>query len=583
MRIDGLFGYLYNRLRALGACKRGNVMFTFALATLPIVGFVGAAVDYSRGNSAKVAMQAAIDATGLMLSKEAEKLTQAQLTQKANDAFLALFNRPEVTNLVITPAFSTPTTSSFKLVLDVTGKVNTTFTQVLGHDHMDLSVTTEVVWGVKKLELALALDVTGSMASNNKMTELKKAAKSLLTTLKNAAKVDGDIRVAIAPFAVNVNVGTTNANASWLDWSAWSSEPVRLVDPANPTAGWIANNQLTWSRTGPGSSCPFTNNTHGFRCTAGPASVSNDTVVSTVPATTTYAGISYEGLICPSRDNGGESTTATGLLTNSYHNGCYTSVEKDPADWYTVSTGWSASCGSNPNCTCSGSGGSKVCKQKTYTHTWRPLAKTEWNGCVRDRNQTYDASNAAPSFASTLESKTNMAGVAENYRTATTPSLADAFQPHQFNACPATLLPLTYDWTALNNKVDELQPTGNTNVTIGLSWAFHALTASDPMANALPPGPGLDKVIILLTDGDNTQNRWTGNQADIDARTTATCAAVKTANIKMYTIRVINGNASLLQACATNPDMYYNVQNASDLNAVFVTIAQNLANLRLAK
>jgi hypothetical protein len=128
-----------------------------------------------------------------------------------------------------------------------------------------------------------------------------------------------------------------------------------------------------------------------------------------------------------------------------------------------------------------------------------------------------------------------------------------------------------------------LQPTGNTNVSIGLAWAFHALTASDPLANALPPGPGLDKVIILLTDGDNTQNRWTGNQTDINARTQATCNAVKAANIKLYTIRVIDGNASLLQGCATNPDMYYNVQNASDLNAVFVAIAQNLANLRLAK
>ena len=33
------------------------------------------------------------------------------------------------------------------------------------------------------------------------------------------------------------------------------------------------------------------------------------------------------------------------------------------------------------------------------------------------------------------------------------------------------------------------------------------------------PSADLDKVIILLTDGDNTQNRWTAIQADIDART----------------------------------------------------------------
>ena len=72
---------------------------------------------------------------------------------------------------------------------------------------MNLNASTEVVWGVKKLELALALDVTGSMASSNKMTELKKAAKSLLTTLKGVAKKDGDIKVAIVPFAVVVNAG----------------------------------------------------------------------------------------------------------------------------------------------------------------------------------------------------------------------------------------------------------------------------------------------------------------------------------------------------------------------------------------
>ena len=34
-------------------------MITFALATVPVIGFVGAAVDYSRANSDKTAMQAA--------------------------------------------------------------------------------------------------------------------------------------------------------------------------------------------------------------------------------------------------------------------------------------------------------------------------------------------------------------------------------------------------------------------------------------------------------------------------------------------------------------------------------------------
>ena len=42
----------------------------FALGLVPVIGIVGAAVDYSRGNAARTAMQASLDATALMLSRE---------------------------------------------------------------------------------------------------------------------------------------------------------------------------------------------------------------------------------------------------------------------------------------------------------------------------------------------------------------------------------------------------------------------------------------------------------------------------------------------------------------------------------
>src|SRR5947209_4132064 len=48
--------------------RRGNVAPMFALAVLPIIGLTGAAVDYSRANSTKVSLQAALvlDNTGSM-------------------------------------------------------------------------------------------------------------------------------------------------------------------------------------------------------------------------------------------------------------------------------------------------------------------------------------------------------------------------------------------------------------------------------------------------------------------------------------------------------------------------------------
>ena len=58
------------RLREFQAANGANVTVTFALALVPIVGFTGAAVDYSRANSIKAAMQAAADTTALMLSRD---------------------------------------------------------------------------------------------------------------------------------------------------------------------------------------------------------------------------------------------------------------------------------------------------------------------------------------------------------------------------------------------------------------------------------------------------------------------------------------------------------------------------------
>ena len=126
---------------------------TFALATVPMIGFVGTAVDYSRGNSAKVAMQMAINSTALMLSKDAPSATAEQLNEKAGAYFGALFNRTEVTNVVVTPTFTLPELGSFKLEISATGKVPTMFMNIFGHTNMNLSVNSEVRWGIKKLEL----------------------------------------------------------------------------------------------------------------------------------------------------------------------------------------------------------------------------------------------------------------------------------------------------------------------------------------------------------------------------------------------------------------------------------------------
>ena len=152
----------------------------FALAIVPIIGLVGAAVDYSRGNAARTAMFAAVDATALMLSRDAATMTPAEVQAKATSYFNAQFNRPEVANLNVTATVNSPQAGSFTLTMTATGNVPTTFTKLLGQTKLDISSSADVKWGIKKLELALVLDNTGSMAQSGKMAEEGHLASDLV-------------------------------------------------------------------------------------------------------------------------------------------------------------------------------------------------------------------------------------------------------------------------------------------------------------------------------------------------------------------------------------------------------------------
>lgn len=204
----------------------------------------------------------------------------------------------------------------------------------------------------------------------------------------------------------------------------------------------------------------------------------------------------------------------------------------------------------------------KDCKLMQGGPTWScTLQQNSWLGCVIDRDQDFDISNSAPVVGN-----------------------AATLHPVDNADCkPVELMPLSYDWAALNSKIDSLKASGNTNTPIGLVWGWNMLTPGAPLSAAAAPDPKkLNKAIVFLTDGDNTENRFTTVQSKIDARMSALCTAVKAQNIQIYMIRVMNGNEALLKPCATDPSMYFRVTSASQLTEVFNSIAQALSNLRIS-
>src|SRR5215475_8343678 len=203
-------------LSAFKADRRANVAITFAFASLPILGFVAAAVDYSRANSVKAAMQTALDSTALMLAKEAATDTEDQLKANALKYFTAVFARSEAKDILVNVSYTTEGGS--KIVVNATAAMDAEFTKLLGYDTFHINASSTAKCGTRRLRVALVLDTTGSMADAGKMAALKTATKGLLSQLQGAVTQTGDVHVSIVPFVKDVNLGASNWNADWIYW-----------------------------------------------------------------------------------------------------------------------------------------------------------------------------------------------------------------------------------------------------------------------------------------------------------------------------------------------------------------------------
>ena len=142
------------------------------------------------------------------------------------------------------------------------------------------------------------------------------------------------------------------------------------------------------------------------------------------------------------------------------------------------------------------------------------------------------------------------------------------------------------DYNDLVSLVTSMQPRGFTNIALGASWGLASLTPSDPFTEGAPIGSaGVKKYMVILTDGKNTMNHVNGSQqstvAPIDAQTSTVCSLVRSSKIELFTIRLLDGDTSLLKGCASGSDHYFDVQNSAQLTSAFRSIIDAISGTRL--
>jgi Flp pilus assembly protein TadG len=208
-------------MRPFWSDQRANVAVLFGLLLVPLVSVVGMAVDYSRAINARTAMQAALDSAALMISKDSSSLTPSEIAPRAQAYFNAMLKRPDLANISVTASYTASTGSGSKIEMSASGRMATDFMKVVGFPNMDLNVKSTTMWGNTRIRVALALDVTGSMASDGKMPAMKAAAKKLIDQLSANAKSPEDLYISMIPFSTHINVGASKYQQTWLDWNDW--------------------------------------------------------------------------------------------------------------------------------------------------------------------------------------------------------------------------------------------------------------------------------------------------------------------------------------------------------------------------
>ena len=209
-------------LRGLARDTRAGVAVTYALLAVPMTTALGLALDVGMAYHVRTRLEHALDATALAVGGSIGN--RAQLLDRGQRFFDANF-----------PAEKFGQARNFTLsitddVISVSGEATseTFFLKLANVNTIDVSAAAEVTRSIRGLEVALVLDNTGSMNSNNNIGALRDAARELTHILFGDRTSHDKLYMAVVPYSASVNPGYEAENLV---------SGAATVSP-NPTNGW---------------------------------------------------------------------------------------------------------------------------------------------------------------------------------------------------------------------------------------------------------------------------------------------------------------------------------------------------------
>ncbi len=570
---------LRNLLKRFRDAVRGNVTAATAVALLPLAAAIGGGVDFSNAISQRGRLQDAADAAAIAAALDTTGQLSTQQTV-ADNAFAANIKDTPLAGDSPTGQLSVVTENNVQTMLyTAKATVKTYLIGLVGIQSIPLSVTAKAGVTMNAAEIAFVLDNTGSMSQNSKMTTLKTDLDATLASLADASGSTGRTKVALIPFDTQVALSDVSGMTGYATNFTTVTQTYSCTSVSTAQCSAVTSNMT--------SLC--SNITSNYSSTAGTACSTNAVSYTKVNNgyyyvyTTTWFSNPYYNSNCyyycsnnykyltyyrvAAYSLGTSTATQSGSSsTQGYYNNTATAVTPSNAGYYNYSQYTGTITYAYPTAGGYYSNSTTVYKDNTTITANSDLlgvGTQNWSGCLIDRTQPYDVQSDAPSSSNT------------------------ATQYPASKCATNSLLPimdLTTDISAARTYAQKMTPAGNTNITIGIQWGMEVLSPTAPFTNgAAFTDTTVSKYMIVLTDGLNTQNRWTTSSTTIDARTALACTNAKNLGITVFTVRLEDGNSSMLQTCASETSYYYNLSNASQLSGALGSIVKSIKKIRLTQ
>lgn len=633
--------------------ERGVFAVLFGVLAIVLIATAGAVVDFTRIELARTKAQQALDSAALGLQPKMFLSTPYTEAQYKTDARNLVVERLADSTITTVVDVATADATDGTLHLEGTITVPTAFVALIGIPTVRARVVSEATRKRLNLEIAMVLDNSGSMSTyvdtnrnrrkdgneKSRMDNLILAARCATNVLLSStsdcsegnmatedakAATTANVKIGVVPFTEFVNVGTANKTAAWMDQTGASSLSNDNFDnddddgtaynaAVNRFALYDALPNVSWAGCVEARKQPYD--------TTDELPVSGDTLFTPQFAPDEPEG--YYNDYLPDRP---------AACTN-----------KDQGSWIQVIT--KTGCNRNGNnsssnfnsATCSGSS-TDTTHRNGNGQTVTPPAATEpdsINGQAKNCTSRYSGTRTSRSPDRYTNTYTRTCSYTFSdrelqERLCKYTGDIDEDEPGPNQDCPFNdITPLTNTKATILSAITEMEPQGYTNIHQGAIWGYHMLSSTAPLTEGQGYDTSTVKVIILMTDGENTVNGFDDdnmNNADgymaygypgavyngriystdhptpnsdanitaaMDDRTLATCTEAKKPvavgepdKIVIYTIGLNAPNQKtidLLEDCASDDDHSFFPDDPADLTATFKLIADQLSNLRLSK